>query len=110
MPATDYELVIENKGSGMSLIQDLKTGQHSRGCSRSRWRQDDANERADGPDRGGIGILAKERAAGSTNSVREILAFPAGRYTDQVDALSQALIALFNRRGEVSSGFVAGFF
>ena len=39
---------------------------------------------------------------------REVLAFPAGRYSDQVDALSQALNHAFNpqRRGEVSVGFV----
>jgi predicted phage terminase large subunit-like protein len=40
---------------------------------------------------------------------REILAFPAGRYTDQVDAFSQALHRAFNRRGgEFSCGFVKG--
>jgi predicted phage terminase large subunit-like protein len=42
---------------------------------------------------------------------REILAFPAGRYTDQVDAFSQALDRAFNRgRGESSAGFAKGIF
>ena len=36
---------------------------------------------------------------------REILAFPAGRYTDQVDAFSQALKRT-QSRGEVSVGFI----
>ena len=56
-----YELVIEDKGSGTSLIQDLKRDNIHAVAVRSRWRKGDANERADGPDRGGIGILAKER-------------------------------------------------
>jgi hypothetical protein len=39
------------------------------------------------------------------------MAFPAGRYSDQVDALSQALNRAFNnkRRGEVSVSFARAF-
>ena len=40
---------------------------------------------------------------------REILEFPAGRYSDQVDAFSQALHRAFNRpRGQFSVGYVEG--
>jgi predicted phage terminase large subunit-like protein len=40
---------------------------------------------------------------------REILAFPAGRYSDQVDAFSQALNRAYNRRdGEFSWGYLQG--
>ena len=39
---------------------------------------------------------------------REILAFPAGRYSDQVDALSQALHRAFNWRGDFYWGPVRG--
>jgi phage terminase large subunit-like protein len=41
--------------------------------------------------------LAK-RASWLDEFRREILAFPAGRYNDQVDAFSQALNRAFNRR------------
>ena len=42
---------------------------------------------------------------------REVLAFPAGRHSDQVDALSQGLNYAFDRRhGEVSWGFVKGLY
>lgn len=40
---------------------------------------------------------------------RELLAFPAGRYSDQADAFSQALNRAYNRRGgEFSVGWVRG--
>lgn len=41
---------------------------------------------------------------------REILAFPAGRYSDQADAFSQALNRAFNNKkgGEHSCGWVVG--
>ena len=42
---------------------------------------------------------------------REILAFPAGRHSDQVDALSQALNRVFDRsEGENSWGHVTGMY
>jgi hypothetical protein len=48
-------------------------------------------------------------AAAQPEIDREILAFPAGRHTDQVEAFSQALHRAFNRRGgEFSCGFVKG--
>src|SRR6266699_3811807 len=42
---------------------------------------------------------------------REVMAFPAGHYTDQIDAFSQALDRAFNRRGgEVGWKFVRGLY
>jgi predicted phage terminase large subunit-like protein len=41
---------------------------------------------------------------------RELMAFPNGRYDDQVDALSQALKRAFERRRAVSVGFVTGLY
>jgi predicted phage terminase large subunit-like protein len=55
-------------------------------------------------------ILLPRRAAWLDEFRKELLAFPAGRYTDQVDAFSQALNRAFNRRGEVSWGFVEGLY
>ena len=66
------------------------------------------------------GVVKWNRRASSFRKVQEknedaywaaILASPAGRDTDQVDAFSQALNRAFNRRrGEVSSGFVRGLY
>ena len=58
------------------------------------------------------GSVSLPRNAGWLDEFRgEILAFPAGRYTDQVDAFSQALKRAFNRRGGVVSwGFVNGLY
>src|SRR5205807_5920484 len=56
-------------------------------------------------------VSLPSRARWLDEFLREILASPAGRDTDQVDAFSQALNRAFNRRrGEVSSGFVRGLY
>jgi predicted phage terminase large subunit-like protein len=103
-----YELVIENKGSGMSLIQDLSDENiyaikfDPAGDKVMRMNAQTARIEA--------GSVSLPRSASWLDEFRrEILAFPAGRYTDQVDALSQALDRAFNRQGgEVSSQFVRG--
>ena len=41
---------------------------------------------------------------------RELMAFPASKYDDQVDALSQALDRAFSRRGRITTEFVAGYY
>src|SRR5262249_32564535 len=104
-----YDLVIENKGSGMSLIQDLR----------------DENIQAIKVDPEGEKIMrmnAQTRRS-DTGSVslpisvswldefrREVLAFPAGHYTGQVDAFSQALDRAFNRRdGQMTASFIRGY-
>ena len=62
-----------------------------------------------GSDRSGVGIITKKRKLALDEFRREIMAFPAGRYSDQVDAFSQALDRAFNRRGgDVGSKFIWG--
>jgi predicted phage terminase large subunit-like protein len=103
-----YELVIENKGSGMSLIQDLSDENiyaikfDPAGDKVMRMNAQTARIEA--------GSVSLPRSASWLDEFRrEILAFPAGRYTDQVDALSQALDRAFNRQGgEVFCQFVRG--
>ena len=106
----NYALLIENKGSGMSLIQDLKS--------------DHIPAIAVNPDGDKIMRMNRQTARIEAGSVwlprhaswldefrRELLAFPAGRHSDQVDALSQALERAFSYRGaEVSWGFVKGLY
>ncbi len=106
--ANDYALLIENKGSGMSLIQDLK-GEHIHaiavdpgGDKVMRMNEQTARIEAGS-------VFLPKQAPWLDEFRREILAFPAGRYTDQVDAFSQALNRAFNRRGgEHSWGFMIG--
>ena len=84
------ELVIENKGSGMSLIQDLKReGIHPipvdpEGEKIMRMNAQTARIEAGS-------VLLPRRAPWLDEFRHELLAFPAGRYSDQVDAFSQAL-------------------
>jgi predicted phage terminase large subunit-like protein len=105
-----YDLVIENKGSGMSLIQDLRDENiyaikvDPAGDKVMRMNAQTARIEA--------GAVSLPRSASWLDEFRrEIMAFPAGRYTDQVDAFSQALDRAFNRRGgEVSAKFVVGLY
>jgi predicted phage terminase large subunit-like protein len=100
------ELVIENKGSGMSLIQELKRENiHAiavdpEGDKAMRMNAQTARIEAGS-------VFLPSRAGWLDDFRREILAFPAGRYTDQVDAFSQALKRAFTRRGEVMVGLSA---
>jgi predicted phage terminase large subunit-like protein len=102
--------VIENKGSGMSLIQDLRDENiyaikvDPAGDKVMRMNAQTARIEA--------GAVSLPRSASWLDEFRrEIMAFPAGRYTDQVDAFSQALDRAFNRRGgEVSAKFVVGLY
>jgi predicted phage terminase large subunit-like protein len=107
----NYSLLIENKGSGMSLIQDL-TKEHihaiavePEGDKTMRMNAQTARIEAGS-------VLLPGQAPWLDEFRREIMAFPAGRYSDQVDALSQALNRAFNnkRRGEVSVSFARGLY
>jgi predicted phage terminase large subunit-like protein len=94
----NYALLIENKGSGMSLIQDLR--QHNihaicivpDGDKIMRMHRQTARIEAGS-------VLLPECAPWLDDFCSEMMAFPAGRYNDQVDALSQALDRAFNYRG-----------
>jgi predicted phage terminase large subunit-like protein len=93
-------LVIENLGSGMSLIQDLRAQHiypiavHPRGDKVMRMHQQTARIEA-----GGVSLPLQ--AHWLDEFKREILSFPHGQYDDQVDALSQGLDRAFNHRSPV---------
>ena len=103
----NYSLLIENKGSGMSMIQDLRHKNiHAipivpEGDKIMRMNAQTARIEA-------RSVSLPRRAGWLDEFRREMLAFPAGRYSDQVDALSQALNHAFNpqRRGEASTSFL----
>jgi predicted phage terminase large subunit-like protein len=103
----DYALLIENKGSGMSLIQDLKNDHiHAiavdpEGDKVMRMNQQTARIEA-------RSVWLPRRAPWLDEFRHEVMAFPAGRYSDQVDALSQGLNRAFDRSGgEYSCGGVS---
>jgi phage terminase large subunit-like protein len=89
------ELVIENKGSGMSLVQDLKReginaiAVDPEGDKAMRMNAQTARIEAGS-------VLLPRQASWLDEFRAEILPFPAGRYSDQVDAFSQALHRAFN--------------
>lgn len=92
--APNYALIIENKGSGMSLIQDLRRdgiyaiGVAPEGDKTMRMSTQTARIEAGA-------VLLPKRAPWLDEFRRELLAFPASRHSDQVDALSQALKRAF---------------
>jgi predicted phage terminase large subunit-like protein len=101
-----FELVIENKGSGMSIIQDLEREGISaiavdpEGDKAMRMNAQTARIEA--------GSVLLPRQAGWLDDFRaEILPFPTGRYSDQIDAFSQALHRAFTaRRSECMVGII----
>jgi predicted phage terminase large subunit-like protein len=102
----DYALVIENKGSGMSLIQDLKKENiHAIAVDPAGDKVMRVNEQTARIEAGSVWL--PKQAPWLDEFRREILAFPASRHSDQVDAFSQALDRAFKRRdgdGEFSWG------
>ena len=95
--AQNYSLLVENKGSGMSLVQDLRgEGIHAvavdpEGDKIMRVHAQTARIE-------GGAVHLPRRALWLDELRREILAFPHGRYDDQVDALSQGLDRAFHSR------------
>jgi predicted phage terminase large subunit-like protein len=96
--ANAYDLLIENKGSGMSLIQDLRDQNiHAVaidpiGDKVMRMNQQTARVEA--------GAVSLPKQAPWLDEFRqELMAFPASQHTDQVDAFSQALNHTYNRQG-----------
>ncbi len=93
-------VLIEDKGSGTHLIQDLRRDGTLRpipiqpeGDKVTRMSAQTAKIEA------GY-VLLPERAAWLQDFQTEILQFPHGRHDDQVDALSQALAWVSRRRFE----------
>jgi predicted phage terminase large subunit-like protein len=93
----NYALLIENKGSGMSLIQDLKREGYRaiaiepEGDKIMRMQAQTARIEAGS-------VFLPPHAPWLEDFRGELLAFPAGRYSDQVDALSQGLKRAFEKR------------
>jgi predicted phage terminase large subunit-like protein len=93
-----YMLLIENKGSGMSLIQDLeREGIHPIRVDPDGDKVMRMNAQTARIEAGSV--LLPKQAPWLDEFRREALAFPGGRYSDQVDAFSQALSRAFDRRG-----------
>ena len=110
--ANDYSLLIENKGSGMSLIQDLRDQNiHAIEVDPVNDKIIRMNQQTARIEAGSV-YLPKQ-APWLEEFRHELMAFPAGRYSDQVDALSQGLNRAFDRSegefscGGVSSGYAA---
>jgi predicted phage terminase large subunit-like protein len=104
----DYALLIEDKGSGMSLIQDLKRENiraiavAPNGDKAMRMNAQTARIEA-----GAVNL--PRNAPWMDEFRREILAFPAGRHNDQVDALSQGLNRAFEKIRKYGTFFVQGY-
>ncbi len=99
---SNYALLIENKGSGMSLVQDLRRDNiHAipidpTGDKVMRMSAQTARIEA-----GCVSL--PQRASWLEEFRRELMAFPAGRFDDQVDALSQGLSRVFDHRVPVAA-------
>jgi predicted phage terminase large subunit-like protein len=91
---SSYTLLIEKKGSGLSLIQDLQRqnfhpiGVHPEGDKVMRMAAQTAQIEAGA-------VHLPTRAAWVEDFKKEILSFPISRHDDQIDALSQALQRAF---------------
>jgi len=106
---SNYSLLIEEKGSGLSLIQDLyREDIHAIGVE---------------PDRDKILRMAAQTAPIEAGAVhlpmnapwldefkKELLAFPNGRHDDQIDALSQGLQRAFAPKPATAAFGVYGYF
>jgi predicted phage terminase large subunit-like protein len=94
--ANSYALLIEDKGSGMSLIQDLtREGIHAIAV---RPRDDKVIRMNAHTARIEAGSVFLPRKAPWLDAfLQEVLAFPASRHADQIDAFSQALDHAINR-------------
>lgn len=104
-----YALLIENKGSGMSLIQELKRDNiHALAVdpdSEKTIRMNAQTARIE------AGCVSLPRKAHWLDEFRkEISAFPSSRHNDQVDAFSQGLNEAYNprRRGESAAAICTG--
>jgi predicted phage terminase large subunit-like protein len=94
----NYSLLIENMGSGMSLIQDLKQEYiHAIGIQPKEEKAIRMNAQTARIEAGSVHI--PRQASWLEDFFQEVLAFPVSRHTDQIDALSQALKHAFNKRG-----------
>ena len=92
----NYALLVENKGSGMSLIQDLKREHiHAVAILPKEDKVIRMNAQTARIEAGSVHL--PRSAPWLDDFFREVLAFPASPYNDQIDAFSQALNYAFNR-------------
>ena len=103
-----YALLIEDKGSGMSLIQDLKReGIRAIEVKPSMDKVMRMNAHTARIEAGCVHL--PRRASWLDEFRKEIMAFPAAKYDDQVDALSQALDRAFlYRRPSCTAALLRG--
>jgi predicted phage terminase large subunit-like protein len=102
-----YALLIEDKGSGMSLIQEFKReGIHAIGVKPTMEKILRMNAHTARIEAGCVHI--PRRASWLEDFRSEIMAFPASKYDDQIDALSQALDRAFIHKGTITVGSVRG--
>ena len=94
---SSYALLIEDKGSGMSLIQDLKgEGIRAIGVKPTTDKILRMNAHTAGIEAGYV--YRPRRAPWLNDFQKEAMAFPAAKYDDQVDALTQ--FAEYMRRSQ----------
>jgi predicted phage terminase large subunit-like protein len=87
---TQYSLLIENKGSGMSLIQELKRD-NVHAIAITPTADKIMRMTAQTPRIESGAVFLPRQASWLEEFRAELIAFPAGRHNDQVDALSQGL-------------------
>ena len=101
-----HSVLIEDKGSGMQLIPDLrheKTGVRPIGIIPEADKITRLSNQSSHIEAGQV--ILPESAPWLDEFKDEIMAFPNGRFDDQVDSLSQFLgWAEFNKRNRVVSG------
>jgi predicted phage terminase large subunit-like protein len=96
----NYALLIEKMGSGMSLIQDPRRDHiHAVAVRPKEDKMIRMNAQTARIEAGSV--LLPRKAPWLDDFFQEVLAFPASRHTDQIDAFSQALNHAFNRSGQV---------
>ena len=104
-----YALLVENKGSGMGLIQDLKREHihavpiNPEGDKIMRMNNQTCRIEAGS-------LFLPRRATWLEDFKRELCAFPGGRYNDQVDAFSQALARAFEPPRQIVTAAVLGMY
>ena len=106
---SSYALLIENKGSGMSLIQDLmREGIRAIEVKPEGDKIMRMNAHTARIEAGNVHV--PRRASWLDEFRKEIMAFPVGKYDDQVDALSQALDRAFSNRNFMYCGPIKGLY
>jgi predicted phage terminase large subunit-like protein len=102
-----YSLLIEDKGSGMGLIQELKREHiHAIAIKPEGDKVMRMSNQTAHIESGAVWL--PRRAPWLEEFRRELCAFPGGRYDDQVDAFSQALARAFAPRRQIVNYGVLG--